>query len=93
LASSPLEEADAERQLHELGSRPQPADTARALTPRERQVAELAAAGHSNRQISGELGVATKTVEATLTRALAKLGATSRTQVATRLKQAHGSRS
>ena len=85
--------AEAERQLHELGARPHPPAKTLALTPRESEIAELVAAGHSNRQISAELGVATKTVEATLTRVLAKLGATSRTQVAARLKQVHTKRS
>ena len=51
-----------------------------ALTPRERQMAELIA-GHTNRRIAGELGVTEKTVEATLARVFAKLGVSSRREV------------
>ena len=80
----------AERQLHELGGRQQhPRDLA-VLTPRERQMAELVALGRTNREIAAELGVSAKTVETTLTRVFAKLGATSRTQTAALLERARG---
>jgi non-specific serine/threonine protein kinase len=52
------------------------------LTAREREVAALIAQGHSNRAIAQALYIEVKTVEAHLTRILAKLGASSRLQVA-----------
>jgi DNA-binding CsgD family transcriptional regulator len=55
------------------------------LTPTEHGVAELAAAGRSNREIAGELFISERTVEANLTRAYRKLGVRSRTQLARRL--------
>jgi DNA-binding CsgD family transcriptional regulator len=50
-----------------------------ALTPSERRVAELAAAGRSNREIAQALFITTNTVEAHLTRTYRKLGITGRT--------------
>jgi DNA-binding CsgD family transcriptional regulator len=55
------------------------------LTPGERRVAELVAAGLSNKQVAAELYVSVATVEAHLSRAYAKLGVASRTQLARRL--------
>jgi DNA-binding CsgD family transcriptional regulator len=52
------------------------------LTPGERRVAELAAAGLSNKQVAAKLYVSVYTVEAHLSRAYAKLGVGSRTQLA-----------
>ncbi|HEY0604375.1 MAG TPA: LuxR C-terminal-related transcriptional regulator, partial [Herpetosiphonaceae bacterium] len=52
------------------------------LTAREREVAALVARGYSNREIAQALTVTVKTVEAHLTRILAKLGVASRVQVA-----------
>jgi DNA-binding CsgD family transcriptional regulator len=49
-----------------------------ALTPSERRVAELAAEGHSNREIAQLLFVTTKTVDNHLARVYGKLGITSR---------------
>jgi DNA-binding CsgD family transcriptional regulator len=57
-----------------------------ALTPREQQMAELARS-HTNRQIADELGVSLKTVEAALARAFAKLGVSSRTELAGALRR------
>ncbi len=51
------------------------------LTPSQQRVAELAAAGHSNRQIAQELFLSVHTVEAHLSRAYAKLGIRSRAQL------------
>jgi DNA-binding CsgD family transcriptional regulator len=51
------------------------------LTPSERRVAEMAAAGRTNRQIAEQLYVSAKTVENHLTRAYAKLGVGSRRQL------------
>jgi DNA-binding CsgD family transcriptional regulator len=55
------------------------------LTPQERAVAQLVAAGLSNRQAARELVVSVKTVEYHLSHAYAKLRVVSRTQLATRL--------
>src|SRR4029077_18553177 len=52
------------------------------LTPRERQVLELIAAGRSNKRIALELGIAEKTVKTHVGHVLAKLGVTDRTQAA-----------
>lgn len=52
------------------------------LTAREREVTRLVAQGHSNREIARALTVEVKTVEAHLTRIFAKVGVTSRVQVA-----------
>ena len=49
-------------------------------------MAELARS-NTNREIADELGVALKTVEATLSRAFPKLGVSSRTQLADALKR------
>ncbi|HTE64102.1 MAG TPA: AAA family ATPase [Solirubrobacteraceae bacterium] len=52
------------------------------LTPREREVAELVADNLTNRQIAQALYLSTKTVETHLRNVFAKLGATSRLEVA-----------
>ena len=52
------------------------------LTPGERRVAELAAAGLSNKQVAARLYLSDRTVEAHLSRAYAKLGVASRAQLA-----------
>ncbi|MET0236551.1 MAG: LuxR C-terminal-related transcriptional regulator [Kibdelosporangium sp.] len=56
-----------------------------SLTPAERQVARLAAAALTNRQIAEQLYVSEKTVETHLSRAYRKLGVSSRTQLAVQL--------
>jgi DNA-binding NarL/FixJ family response regulator len=56
-----------------------------ALTPREREVALLVAAGLTNRRIAGELTISERTVTTHVDRILRKLGATSRSQVAARV--------
>ena len=53
-----------------------------ALTPSELRVAELAAAGRTNRQIAQALFVTQRTVENHLTSAYAKLGITARPELA-----------
>jgi DNA-binding CsgD family transcriptional regulator len=55
------------------------------LTETERQIAELAGNGRSNREIAAELFVSERTVEANLTRSYRKLGVRSRTELARRL--------
>lgn len=52
------------------------------LTARERQVAALVAGGHTNAAIGERLGISRRTVESHLERARARLGLTSRTDVA-----------
>ena len=52
------------------------------LSPRERQVAELVAAGQTNRQIGAQLFLSERTVENHVRSILDKLGFSSRTQVA-----------
>lgn len=53
-----------------------------ALTPREREVAELVAEGHTNAQIARKLTISNKTVETHLSRAFAKLHVPSRAALA-----------
>jgi DNA-binding NarL/FixJ family response regulator len=62
-----------------------------AFTPSERQVAELASIGLTNRQIAERLFVSEKTVEAHLSRAYRKLGVHSRTQLTVRVVEARSS--
>jgi DNA-binding NarL/FixJ family response regulator len=52
-----------------------------ALTPSELRVVQLAAAGHSNREIAHELYVTLKTIEGHLSRAYTKLGIEGRGQL------------
>ena len=52
-----------------------------ALTPRQRQVAELAVAGRHNKLIAHELGIATSTVRVLLSRAALRLGARGRSEL------------
>jgi FixJ family two-component response regulator len=47
------------------------------LTPREREVCMLVAAGRLNKQVAAELGIAEKTVKAHRARVMAKLGLSS----------------
>ena len=51
-------------------------------------MAELAAAGRSNKEIARELFISERTVEANLTRAYRKLGVRSRTELVRRLPAA-----
>jgi DNA-binding NarL/FixJ family response regulator len=68
-------------ELRAAGARPRRrlASGAGALTPSERRVAELAAAGHMNREIAGALYLTLATVEYHLRHAYRKLGIASRT--------------
>jgi DNA-binding NarL/FixJ family response regulator len=74
--------------LHEADSAPappprRPASRPGGLTRREAQVADLVAAGRTNRQIARALTISEKTVEVHVHNVIAKLGAQSRTEVAT----------
>jgi predicted ATPase/DNA-binding NarL/FixJ family response regulator len=61
---------------------PDAPDGASALTRRERQIAELVANGLSNREIAASLVISRRTAEGHVEHILAKLGFTSRVQVA-----------
>jgi DNA-binding CsgD family transcriptional regulator len=70
----------ARRELVATGLRPRRAQTEgmAALTPRQRQVCELAASGKTNRAIAQELFLSVKTVETHLAAAYEKLGVETR---------------
>ena len=74
--------------LHATGARPRRPllSGPDALTPRERRVAELAAAGNSNREIAAQLFVTVRTVEYHLQGAYRKLGIHSRAELAEGLR-------
>jgi DNA-binding CsgD family transcriptional regulator len=61
---------------------PLPKDGPTPLTPRERQIADLITQGLSNKEIAGRLVISRRTAEGHVERILAKLGFTSRAQVA-----------
>ncbi|HET7017702.1 MAG TPA: AAA family ATPase [Streptosporangiaceae bacterium] len=61
--------------------------TAGELTVTERRVAELVANGMSNRAAAAQLVVTVRTIESTLTKVYAKLGVSSRTQLASKLRE------
>jgi predicted ATPase/DNA-binding CsgD family transcriptional regulator len=62
---------------------PQGPAARRPLTSRERQIAALVAEGLSNREIAARLVISKRTVDAHVEHVLAKLGASSRVQIAT----------
>ncbi|UAK30764.1 LuxR C-terminal-related transcriptional regulator [Nocardia asteroides] len=57
-------------------------EAADVLTRREKDVARLVAAGHSNKRIAAELVISVRTAETHVEHILTKLGFTSRTQIA-----------
>jgi DNA-binding CsgD family transcriptional regulator len=59
-----------------------PVDTPDPLTPRERQVASLAAAGVASAAIAEQLGVSRRTVDNQLGRVYTKLGISGRSELA-----------
>jgi DNA-binding CsgD family transcriptional regulator/tetratricopeptide (TPR) repeat protein len=67
--------------LEAAGSVPSPGPD--PLTPRERSVLALVAEGRTNRQVGAELFISEKTVSVHLSRVMAKLGASSRTEAVT----------
>lgn len=77
--------ARCDRELGASGLRHYRREDASALTPQEVTVAELVASGHSNREVANDLQLSVKTVEVHLTRIYAKLGISSRGQLAARL--------
>jgi DNA-binding CsgD family transcriptional regulator len=60
-----------------------------SLTPAERQVADLAAAGLTNREIGQRLFSSPRTVQAHLSHVFAKLGISSRKVLAAELQARH----
>ena len=64
------------------GGREPAGGIAGALTPREREVLSLVAAGLANKQIARRLGITDRTVKAHLTSVFARLGVEDRTQAA-----------
>ena len=81
---SPPWESRAVAELARLGGR---VAAGSGLTSAERQVAELAAAGRSNREIADELVVSVRTVESQLSAAYAKLGVRGRSALARALTE------
>ena len=73
--------ARARAELGRIGGRTR----AEGLTAAERRVAELVAAGRTNREVAAELFLAERTVASHLTHVYAKLGVRSRTELARRL--------
>jgi DNA-binding CsgD family transcriptional regulator len=85
-------ERRAKAELAAIGVRPRTTDRtgAESLTPSERRVAELAAAGGTNREIAQTLFVTEKTVETHLGRSFRKLDISSRRQLPDVLTSAAG---
>jgi len=77
----------AEQELDRLGTRRSGRSD---LTAAERRVAELAAAGRTNREVARELFMGVRTVETHLGRAYAKLGVSRRAQLASALGELDG---
>jgi DNA-binding NarL/FixJ family response regulator len=67
-----------------IASRLDEATDAWKLTPRQRSVLALVAAGKANKEIANELACADNTIELHVTRLLRKAGVTSRTQLIAR---------
>ena len=67
-----------------------PSSSADELTESERRIAELAAAGMTNRQVAEAAFVSPKTVEANLARVYQKLGIRSRAELGARMAARSG---
>jgi DNA-binding CsgD family transcriptional regulator len=76
--------AKARAELARVGLRP---PTSLELTPTEARVAELVAAGQTNREVAAQLFISPKTVEANLSRIYRKVGVRSRTELSRVLLQ------
>jgi DNA-binding CsgD family transcriptional regulator len=79
---TPLWAERAREEIRRIGLRP---SRDGGLTDTEQKVAELVAAGRTNKEVAGELFLSVKTVEANLSRIYRKLGVRSRTELSRRL--------
>jgi DNA-binding CsgD family transcriptional regulator/tetratricopeptide (TPR) repeat protein len=66
--------------VEELGTGPRAGAASGSLTPREREIMALVAAGRSNAEIGTQLFISAKTASVHVSNAMAKLGAASRTE-------------
>ncbi len=82
---APLWTDTTKAELDRVGLRPAAPVRVSGLTAAEAQVAELVAAGRTNREVAGELFMSPKTVEAHLSRIYRKLGVRSRAELANKL--------
>jgi DNA-binding CsgD family transcriptional regulator len=78
---APVWAAKARAELARIGGR----TSTGGLTTTERRVADLVAAGYSNKEVAAELFVSVRAVEANLSKVYAKLGVRSRTELVRRL--------
>ena len=81
---------EAVRELRRLGHRvrARPATSGDGdLTAREREIAELVAAGRTNREVAAQLVLSERTIEAHLRNVYAKLGVRSRVELTRRLTE------
>jgi DNA-binding NarL/FixJ family response regulator len=76
---APVWADNARAELARIGGRALAGD---GLTPSERRIAELVAAGKTNKEVAAILVVADRTVESALTQIYRKLGVRSRTELA-----------
>jgi DNA-binding CsgD family transcriptional regulator len=77
-------------ELDRVGLRPAAPVGVSGITAAEARVAELVAAGRTNREVAGELFMSPKTVEAHLSRIYRKLGVRSRAELAHKLTRQSG---
>jgi DNA-binding CsgD family transcriptional regulator len=75
-------------ELDRIGGR---AGSRRELTPTEKQVAELVAAGHTNREVAAALSLSVRTVDWNLAKVFGKLGVHSRRELAALARRPTGS--
>jgi DNA-binding CsgD family transcriptional regulator len=81
---------EAVRELRRLGHRVRARPAASGdgdLTAREREIAELVAAGRTNREVAAQLVLSERTIEAHLRNVYAKLGVRSRVELTRRLTE------
>jgi DNA-binding CsgD family transcriptional regulator len=87
---APLWAQATKAELGRVGLRPAAPVDASGITAAEARVAELVAAGRTNREVAGELFMSPKTVEAHLSRIYRKLGVRSRAELAHKLTRQSG---
>ena len=80
---TPIQAEQAREALSRLGG---PTGTAAGLTTAETRVADLVAAGRTNREVAETLFMSVRTVESHLSRIYTKLGVRSRTELSRRLR-------